>query len=179
MPDLAKSKQNSMSPPMTPLSCSSGQASNLSGLPPKMWTLILYISISSLTASSMYNLQNHGIKVLKSLHVSGAEECNQTCDNVADRDGLQCNWVVIEEKRNLCFYLHCLDVQICEGVSVEDVKALQIGQSLPIKIFINRLQKNRTINKRPPRDVANDLPTNRSVKLSKAIKGKTMCKWTI
>ncbi|XP_078076802.1 uncharacterized protein LOC144498872 [Mustelus asterias] len=145
---------------MTPSCCSSGQTRTLFGLSPKMWTplgLILYISISSLTASSMYNLQNNRIKVLKSLRVSDAEECNLTCDNVADQDGLQCNWVVIEEKQNICFYLHCLDVRICKGVTVEDVKALQIEQSLPIKIFLNRVRKRRTINKRLPRG-ASDTP---------------------
>ncbi|XP_067902494.1 uncharacterized protein C11orf24-like [Heterodontus francisci] len=115
-----------------------------------MWTplgLFLYISISSLTESSMYNLQNNGIKVLKSLHVSGAEECKLTCDDVSDQDGLECNWVVIEEKQNLCFYLHCLDIPICKGVNVEDVKTLQIGQSLPIKIFLSHVRRNRRTNK--------------------------------
>ncbi|XP_041053197.1 integumentary mucin C.1-like [Carcharodon carcharias] len=139
---------------MTPLHCNSGQTRILFGLSPKMWTtlgLILYISISFLPASAMYNLQNNGIKVLKSRRVSGVEECNLTCDNVADQDGLECNWVVIEEKQNLCFYLHCLDIQICKGVSVEDVKALQIGQGLPIKMFLNRVQRTRIINKRLPR----------------------------
>ncbi|XP_067850087.1 uncharacterized protein C11orf24 homolog isoform X2 [Heptranchias perlo] len=102
---------------MTPSCSSFGRKGILFGLSSKMWTplcLVLYISVSSLTESSMYNLQNNGIKVLKSIHVSGAEECNQTCDHVSD-----------------------------QGATVEDIKALQIGQSSPIKIFLNNVQRNR------------------------------------
>ncbi|XP_051884847.1 uncharacterized protein C11orf24 homolog [Pristis pectinata] len=100
-----------------------------------MWTLglFLYVSISFLTKTSMQNLQDNGIKVLKLLRVSSAEECNQTCDSVTDQGGLECNWVVIEENQNLCFHLYCLDISICKGATVEDVKALQIGEGSPVK----------------------------------------------
>ncbi|GCC22943.1 hypothetical protein chiPu_0001334 [Chiloscyllium punctatum] len=131
---------------MNLLYCSSGQTQIPFRFSSKMWTplgLFLYISISSLTASSVYNLQSNGVKVLKSLHVSSAKECNQTCGSVADQDGLECNWVVIEEKQNLCFYLHCLNIPVCKRVTVEDAKALQIGQGLPSKIFLSRIRRDK------------------------------------
>ncbi|XP_078271499.1 uncharacterized protein C11orf24 homolog isoform X2 [Rhinoraja longicauda] len=80
-----------------------------------MWTplgLFLYVSISFLTETSMHNLQDRGIQVLKFLHVSRAEECNLTCDSVTD-----------------------------QGATVEDVKALQIGNKSPIKIFLHRIRR--------------------------------------
>ncbi|XP_072128724.1 uncharacterized protein [Mobula birostris] len=103
-----------------------------------MWTplsLFLYVSICFLTESSMYKLQNSGIKVLKFLPISDGEECNQTCEFVTDQGGLKCNWVVIDENQNqnLCFYLHCLDISVCKEAAVEAVKDLQIGKYSPLK----------------------------------------------
>ncbi|XP_062917905.1 uncharacterized protein C11orf24-like [Mobula hypostoma] len=103
-----------------------------------MWTplsLFLYVSICFLTESSMYKLQNSGIKVLKFLPISDGEECNRTCEFVTDQGGLKCNWVVIEENQNqnLCFYLHCLDISVCKEAAVEAVKDLQIGKYSPLK----------------------------------------------
>ncbi|XP_059831871.1 uncharacterized protein C11orf24 homolog isoform X2 [Hypanus sabinus] len=106
------------------------------GISSKMWTplsLFLYVSICFLTESSMYKLQDSGIKVLKFLPVSDGEECNRTCEFVTDEDGLKCNWVVIEEDQNLCFYLRCLDISVCKEAAVKAVKDLQIGKYSPLK----------------------------------------------
>lgn len=94
----------------------------------------------------MHNLQDSGIQVLKFQHVSRAEECNLTCDSVTDQDGLKCNWVVIEDNQNICFYLHCPDISICKGATVEDVEALQIGKKSPIKIFLHRVRRKEKTN---------------------------------
>lgn len=94
----------------------------------------------------MHNLQDSGIQVLKFRHVSRAEECNVTCDSVTDQDGLKCNWVVIEDNQNICFYLHCPDISICKGATVEDVEALQTGKKSPIKIFLHRVRRKEKTN---------------------------------
>lgn len=94
----------------------------------------------------MHNLQDSGIQVLKFRHVSRAEECNQTCDSVTDQDGLKCNWVVIEDNQNICFYLHCPDISICKGATVEDVEALQTGKKSSIKIFLHRVRRKEKTN---------------------------------
>lgn len=94
----------------------------------------------------MHNLQDSGIQVLKFQHVSRAEECNLTCDSVTDQDGLKCNWVVIEDNQNICFYLHCPDISICKGATVEDVEALQIGKKSSIKIFLHRVRRKEKTN---------------------------------
>lgn len=94
----------------------------------------------------MHNLQDSGIQVLKFRHVSRAEECNVTCDSVTDQDGLKCNWVVIEDNQNICFYLHCPDISICKGATVDDVEALQIGKKSPIKIFLHRVRRKEKTN---------------------------------
>lgn len=94
----------------------------------------------------MHNLQDSGIQVLKFRHVSRAEECNLTCDSVTDQDGLKCNWVVIEDNQNICFYLHCPDISICKGATVEDVEALQIGKKSSIKIFLHRVRRKEKTN---------------------------------
>lgn len=94
----------------------------------------------------MHNLQDSGIQVLKFRHVSRAEECNLTCDSVTDQDGLKCNWVVIEDNQNICFYLHCPDISICKGATVEDVEALQTGKKSPIKIFLHRVRRKEKTN---------------------------------
>lgn len=94
----------------------------------------------------MHNLQDSGIQVLKFRHVSRAEECNLTCDSVTDQDGLKCNWVVIEDNQNICFYLHCPDISICKGATVEDVEALQIGKKSPIKNFLHRVRRKEKTN---------------------------------
>lgn len=94
----------------------------------------------------MHNLQDSGIQVLKFRHVSRAEECNLTCDSVTDQDGLKCNWVVIEDNQNICFYLHCPDISICKGATVDDVEALQIGKKSPIKIFLHRVRRKEKTN---------------------------------
>lgn len=94
----------------------------------------------------MHNLQDSGIQVLKFRHVSRAEECNLTCDSVTDQDGLKCNWVVIEDSQNICFYLHCPDISICKGATVEDVEALQTGKKSSIKIFLHRVRRKEKTN---------------------------------
>lgn len=94
----------------------------------------------------MHNLQDSGIQVLKFRHVSRAEECNLTCDSVTDQDGLKCNWVVIEDNQNICFYLHCPDISICKGATVDDVEALQIGKKSSIKIFLHRVRRKEKTN---------------------------------
>ncbi|XP_048463157.1 cell wall protein DAN4-like isoform X2 [Rhincodon typus] len=168
-----RTSQNWISLSMNLLYYSSGQTQIPFGISSNMWTplgLFLYISISSLTVSSTYNLQNNGIEVLKSLHVSSAQECNQTCNSVADQDGLECNWVVIEEKQNLCFYLHCLDIPVCKRVTVEDAKALQIGQGLPNKIFLSRIQRDRTIDKKISRKNSTILKKSSPVLSHRAIR---------
>lgn len=94
----------------------------------------------------MHNLRDSGIQVLKFQHVSRAEECNLTCDSVTDQDGLKCNWVVIEDNQNICFYLHCPDISICKGATVDDVEALQIGKKSSIKIFLHRVRRKEKTN---------------------------------
>ncbi|XP_042197535.1 LOW QUALITY PROTEIN: uncharacterized protein C11orf24 homolog [Callorhinchus milii] len=114
-----------------------------------MWTssvLFLSILISSLSESYTNNLQSNGVKLLKSVRVSSAEECNQTCDHVLDQGGLKCNWVVMEEKEKLCFYLHCLDLTVCKLAPVEDVRALQAGKTSSIKDFLKRVRKGMGAN---------------------------------
>ncbi|XP_072905689.1 uncharacterized protein [Hemitrygon akajei] len=118
------------------------------GICSKMWTplsLFLYVSICFLTESSMYKLQDSGIKVLKFRLVSDGEECNRTCEFVTDEDGLKCNWVVIEENQNLCFYLRCLDISVCKEAAEEAVKDLQIGKYSPLKNLHHARRSVRSI----------------------------------
>ncbi|XP_069755959.1 uncharacterized protein C11orf24 homolog isoform X2 [Narcine bancroftii] len=66
-------------------------------------------------------------------------------------DGFECNWVVIEENQNLCFYLHCLDISICKGATVEDVKSLLIRKDPSLKMFTHpRQRKIRAVNVQQP-----------------------------
>eukprot|EP00062_Callorhinchus_milii_P003705 gi/632941285/ref/XP_007885783.1/ PREDICTED: uncharacterized protein C11orf24 homolog isoform X2 [Callorhinchus milii] len=60
--------------------------------------------------------------------------------------GLKCNWVVMEEKEKLCFYLNCLDLTVCKLAPVEDVRALQAGKTSSIKDFLKRVRKGMGAN---------------------------------